>query len=280
MKQNSVRLQNIISLIFSFLLTILFFLLFILLGLYFGAFNEKLMKQKINESNYYNETYSVIYTKAESIIKDAGLPVSVLENAITLERVYIGGKYYVEDILAGREPRFKTDRLETVLNNNINNYLSEQHIVITEELEAGTAELTARLLQEYQRGIQFDFINSISRLKVIYLRIVMIGLPLILIFMTIIIYFLIRMHKYFHRALRYINYSVITASFLTGTIALGLLFLLKIYNKVTVKPIYYSLFLKNYFKWDIQVFLYIAGLGAVLTAVLLIITGQSKNRIS
>lgn len=280
MKPNSVRIQSTISLIFSFLLTVLFLLLFILLGLYFGAFNEKLIKQKINESNYYNETYSIIYSKAESIVKDAGLPVSVLENAITLERIYIGGKYYVEDILSGKEPAYKTDKLETVLYININNYLTEQHIVKTPELEAGMGELTERLLQEYRRGIQFDFIKSISRLRQVYLRIIMIGLPALLILMSIIIYSLIRMHKYLHRALRYINYGVIAASLFTGVIAAVMLFLLKIHNKVTVQPEYYSLFLRNYFKWDIQVFLYIAGLGAVLTAILFIITGQSKNSIS
>lgn len=279
MKPNTARLQSTVSLIFSFLLTVLSIFLFILLGLYFGAFNDKLIKQKINESNYYNETYSIIYTKAVSIVKDAGLPVDVLENAITLERVYVGGKYYVEDVLAGKEPGFTTDKLEAVLYENINSYLTGQHIQITDELEAGIGEVTARLLQEFRRGIQFDFINSISKLKQSYMQITLVGLPVIIILMAIIIYFLIRMHKYLHRALRYINYSVITASFMTGITA-GILFTLKIYNKVTVQPGYYNLFLKYYFKWDIQVFLYIAGLGAVLSAVLFIITGQSKNSIS
>lgn len=279
MKNKTNRLQSAISSVFSFLLTILFLLLLLLLGLISGAFNDRVVKLKVNESNFYNETYSLIYSRAEAIVEDAGLPDSILKDAVTLERVYIGGKYYVEDVLVGKEPAYKTDKLKADLETNIQSYLKEQNIVITDDLKTGMNELTERIVQEYRRGIQFDFIYSISKAKSSYLRLITVALPVIAGLMAVIILFLLRIHKYKHRALRYINYSVIAASALTGITAITLL-LLKVYNNISVQPKYYNAFLRDYFRWDIQVYLYLAGLGGVLAALLFILTGQMKNNIS
>lgn len=279
MKHNTDRLQNLISSVFSFLLAIMLLLLLLIAGLFSGAFNDKVIKAKVNESNFYNETYSIIYDRSESILKEAGLPESILKDAITLQRVYIGGKYYVEDVLAGKEPSYKTDKLKATLEENIRDYLDQQNIEVTKDLEAGTKELTERIIQEYRRGIQFDFINSISRLKYSSIRIVTFMLPVIIGLILLISFLLFRMHKYKHRAIRYINYSVITASVLTGGVAIALL-LLKIYNKVTVQPKYYNTFLRNYFSWDIKVYLYLAGLGSIAAILLFLLTEHMKNNIS
>lgn len=278
MKQKKAFMQNNISLLFSFLLTILFLLLLFCIGLFFGAFNDKVIKQKINESNYYNETYTVIHKKVEAVVKAAGLPVNVLENAVTLERVYIGGKYYVENVLEGKTPVYKTENLETALRENIDNYLMEHNVTVTEGIKAGMDEITARIVQEYQRGIQFDFIHSISKARKTYTQIITIGLPIVILMAAVIIVFLLRIHKYKHRGLRYITCSVISASVITGIAAIITLGS-KIY-KVSVQPVYYMSFLQKYFLWDIQIYLCMAGLGGIAAILLLLLTGQMKNNIS
>lgn len=277
MKQKPAKLQIIISAVFSFILTVLILVLLLMVGLYLGAFNEKIIKLKVSESNYYNETYSLIYDNTKTIVQDAGLPVTVLEDAITLERVYIGGKYYVEDVLEGNGPTYKTDKLEEALRTNINNYLKEQKVVITEELKAGTDELIAKVSQEYRRGIQFDFINSISKLKQSYKNALLIGIPILLVLAAVIIFLLIRMYKYKHRGLRYINYSVITASVMVGAMALYIL-LTGAYH-VKGEPRYYMSFINNYFKWNIQIYLGMAGFGAIASTLLFVIIKQLKESI-
>jgi hypothetical protein len=277
MKQKSAKLQSIISVVFSFILTVLILILLLAMGLYFGAFNEKIIKLKVSESNYYNETYSLIYDNAKTIVADAGLPVTVLEDAVTLERVYIGGKYYVEDVLAGKQPTYKTEKLEDALRSNIDNYLATQKVTITDELKVGTDELVAKVSQEYRRGIQFDFINSISKLKQAYMHIILIGVPILLVLMAAIIFILTRMYKYKHRGIRYINSSVITASAMVGIITLIML-ITRSYN-ITAQPKYYMVFLNNYFKWNIQIYLCMAGFGIITSVLLFVLTRHLKENI-
>lgn len=277
MKRKGAKLQTVISILFSFILTVLFIVLLLAIGLYFGAFNEKMIKLKVSESNYYNETYSIIYDNAKTIVADAGLPATVLEDAVTLERVYIGGKYYVEDVLEGKPPTYKTEKLEEALRSNIDSYLEAQKVTITDELKAGTDELIAKVSQEYRRGIQFDFIHSISKLKQGYMQIILIGIPIILGFAAVIIFCLLRMYQYKHRGIRYVNYSVITASAMVGIMALIML-VFGTYN-VTAQPRYYMIFLNNYFKWNIQIYLCMAGFGAITSTLLFVLIRQLKESI-
>ncbi len=277
MKQKSAKLQKVISAAFSFVLTVLILIVLLMVGLYLGAFNEKMIKLKVSESNYYNETYSLIYDNTKTIVQDAGLPVTVIEDVITLERVYIGGKYYVEDVLAGKQPAYKTDKLEESLRRNINNYLKDQNVMVTEELKAGTEELITKVSQEYRRGIQFDFINSISKLKQSYQSVLFIGIPILLVLAAVIIFLLIRMYQYKHRGLRYVNYSVITASAMVGVTSLYIL-LSGAYH-VTVEPRYYMIFINNYFKWNIQMYLGMAGFGLIASTLLFVFIKQLKESI-
>lgn len=277
MKQKSAKLQKVISAAFSFVLTVLILIVLLMVGLYLGAFNEKMIKLKVSESNYYNETYSLIYDNTKTIVQDAGLPVTVLEDVITLERVYIGGKYYVEDILAGKQPAYKTDKLEESFRRNINNYLKDQNVMVTEELKAGTEELITKVSQEYRRGIQFDFINSISKLKQSYQSVLFIGIPILLVLAAVIIFLLIRMYQYKHRGLRYVNYSVITASAMVGVTSLYIL-LSGAYH-VTAEPRYYMIFINNYFKWNIQMYLGMAGFGMIASTLLFVFIKQLKESI-
>ncbi len=277
MKQKSAKLQKVISAAFSFVLTVLILIVLLMVGLYLGAFNEKMIKLKVSESNYYNETYSLIYDNTKTIVQDAGLPVTVLEDVITLERVYIGGKYYVEDVLAGKQPAYKTDKLEESLRRNINNYLKDQNVMVTEELKAGTEELITKVSQEYRRGIQFDFINSISKLKQSYQSVLFIGIPILLVLAAVIIFLLIRMYQYKHRGLRYVNYSVITASAMVGVTSLYIL-LSGAYH-VTAEPRYYMIFINNYFKWNIQMYLGMAGFGMIASTLLFVFIKQLKESI-
>lgn len=278
MKLNQDKLREFISCIFSFFLFLLFLLLFLLFGLYAGVFNKKVVESKVNESNFYNETYSLVYSRAKEVAEDAGLPEEVFREVITLERVYVGGKYYAEDVLDGKEPVFQTQKLEKELEDNINRYLSEKNIKATAELKAGTRELVQRILQEYQRGIQFDFIRSVGRLRKAYIRVLEGALPAIYLLLLLIILFLFKIQRYPHRMLRYINYGLLGASLLTAAVAAGML-LMKVYGRLPVEDGYYKNFLIRYFYWDIRVFLYLAGMGVILSAALGMLTRHLKYHV-
>lgn len=275
MKDNKSGIQKVISSIFAFLLSLLFVACIILLGLYFGVFNDRIIISKVSESNFYNEVHQELKDKAETILRKSRLPNSVLEEVITLERVYIGGKYYIEDTLSGTEAVINTDRLRENLAQNIDEYLIEEEITPTAELDTGVSEIISEIEQEYKRGIQFKFIKYITEYKAYYRELLSIGVPILVVLIGMLSYLLIRMQKYKHRGIRYITYAMMSSTGMTILTATFLL-LTKSYNKMEVSPEYYDRFLTNYLRWDIQVFLYLGGMGVLISILLMTLVSYVK----
>lgn len=277
MKQSKSKVQSLISSIFAFLLSLLFVACIVLLGLYFGVFSDRIIISKVNESNYYNEVHKELNDRVETILLDAGLPSSVLTEVITLERVYIGGKYYIEDTLSGKKSVIKTDRISVDLTKNMNQYLIEEGITQTDELDLGMKEIISEVEQEYKRGIQFQFIKYITEYKAYYMELMRIIIPILVILIGFICYILVKMQKYKHRGIRYITYAMMSSTWITILTA-SFLLLTRSYNKVEVLPEYYDRFLTNYLRWDIQVFLYLGGMGALLSILLIGLVSYVKKK--
>ncbi len=277
MKGNSSRIKDFLCCIFSFQLSLLFLALIILAGLHFGVFNDRIILNKVNESNYYNEVQKELNSRASVMMEETGLSAELLTGVITLERVYIDGKYYMEDVLAGKEPAMKTDKIRDTLKQNIEGYLEDNNISLTEELNIGVNALISRVEQEYKRELQFGFIHYLGEYKVYYRSFIKKAIPVISALAGAISFMLIKMHGYRHRGIRYITYAMISSGCITGITA-GHLLLVKAYDGIQVLPEYYNRFLTNYFKWDIQVFLYLGGLGILLSILLIILTEYVKNQ--
>jgi hypothetical protein len=279
MEKKQKLMQRIISSIFAFLLTMIFVSSFTLTGLYYGVFNNRIILSKVNESNYYNEVYKELQDRAEGILQEAGLPLNVLSDVITLKRVYVGGKYYIEDTLSGKEPVINTDKVRSQLEQNIDQYLTEEDISGTKELDTGIEEVIRKIEQEYKRGIHFQFIDYIAEYKASFMRLLRIAIPILILLASVIIVLLIKIHRYKHSGIRYIAYAMIASSCIVISSSAFLL-ITKSYEKMKQLPFYYGRFLTNYLKWDIQVFLYLGGIGMLLAILLIILVAYLKNNIT
>ena len=279
MEKKQKLMQRIISSIFAFLLTMIFVSSFTLTGLYYGVFNNRIILSKVNESNYYNEVYKELQDRAEGILQEAGLPLNVLSDVITLKRVYVGGKYYIEDTLSGKEPVINTDKVRSQLEQNIDQYLTEEDISGTKELDTGIEEVVRKVEQEYKRGIHFQFIDYIAEYKASFMRLLRIAIPILILLASVIIVLLIKIHRYKHSGIRYIAYAMIASSCIVISSSAFLL-ITKSYERMKQLPFYYGRFLTNYFKWDIQVFLYLGGIGMLLAISLIILVAYMRNNIT
>lgn len=279
MKKKQKAIKSIISSAFAFLLTLIFLALFILVGLYYGVFNNRIILSKVNESNYYNEVYEELQERAQDILQEAGLPLNILSEVITLKQVYIGGKYYIEDALSGKEPGIRSNKVKNQLEQNINKYLTEEGILRTKELDAGIEEVINKVEQEYKRGIHFQFINYIAEYKASFMRLFSRTIPILLLLAGAISVLLIRIHRYKHSGIRYIAYAMIASSCIVISSSAFLLST-KSYERMKQLPDYYNRFLTNYLRWDIQVFMYLGGIGILLAALLILLVAYMKNNIT
>lgn len=277
MRHDRSLMKTLISSSFSFLLMILLVVLFVDFGLNLGFFNSKSIISTINKTYYYDKVYAETNKRAEEIVLQAGLPVTVLTDVITLDRVYIGGNNYVNGTLHGKKPKINTDKLKSDLKNNIDKYLKEQQITSTSQIATTQAKVVSRIEKVYLTGVQLKYVDLLMAWKAHLGRIMLILLPLLIFIGAFLCYFLLRLHKNRHRGLRYMNYALISASILILAAAEFLL-CRKDYEKLNVVPGYYKDFLIAYYRWDIQVFLYIGGIGILMAVVLISFTRFLRNK--
>lgn len=264
--------------LFAFILTILLFLLISCIGFAVGVFNDKSVVNKLSESDYYNKVYDTINSNSKDIVQKAGFPTSILDDVITLERVYIGGKNYVNDVLNGNEPDIKTDKLRTTLANNIDAYLNERGLIRTDKLKESSDVMIAAIEAEYEKGIQLKFVDYYTGYKADFIKLNLVMVPVLVLLIAVICSFLLRMNQYIHRGVRYITYALIASSSLTMLLAFYMI-TTKNYTSLTLNPDYYYDFITMYLKWDIMVFLYLGEIGLLLSLVLIPFTGYLKNRL-
>lgn len=267
-----------INILFTFLLTLLLIVLFLCLDLYFGVFHDKSILRKVNESNYYNEVHKVLNTEAEGLVTEAGLPASVMKDVITLERVYINGKQHIEIALQGREADISTVKLREKLLENINGYLAGVNIFQDKDLSTDVEELVTEVEKMYLQGIQMEYIHYLTNYRIKFISSLRWVLPVLLLSIGVICYFLINMQPYKHRGVRQIDYALKASSILAIGTAVYLLATGK-YEQSGITPEYYRRFISLSLQWDCQVLLYLGCIGAAVSLVLITLVGFMKNRI-
>lgn len=276
MKHVKHNMKNIISGLFSFLLTLLFLLLFVCIGLFFGVFNNRSISSNINKVSYYHKVYVELNKKAEETVKQAVLPESVLYNVITLDRVYIGGNNYINGTLMGKEPKISTNKLRSDLSDQIDLYLNMHGIKQTDEVKKVKDKVVNRIEQEYLYGVKLPVVGKLMELKSKFIHLMLWVMPLLILLIGTIGTLLLRIHKYKHRSMRYINYAMISSSIL---IIVGSLYLMAVkgYERINVIPDYYRELLAAFIKSDILALLCAGGVAMIISISLISFTGYLKN---
>jgi hypothetical protein len=211
------------------------------------------------------------------MMQKAGFPADVLKNVVTQERVYVGCKNYVNNTLAGKKAGLKTEKLHKELKDNLATYLSNQGAAQDDQLKKDMDKLAAGIVDVYKSSVQLKFISLITKYRIRYESLMKVMIPVIVALSGVLCFFLIRLHRYRHRGLRYISYALIASSLLI-LIASIYLITTKRYMMTDIAPEYYKSFINAYLRWNTMVFLYIGGLGLLLSTALISLTGYLKNR--
>lgn len=278
MKQTKSKLRKWISILFGFLLTLLFVILFLCTVGYTGVFNSRGIFGSMNKSDYFSKLHKVILDNSERIVTEAGLPESVLTDVITLQRVYINGNYYVENVLNGEVSQIKSANIEKELKSNINEYIIRKGITLSEDKTAKIESVSDAVVKEYTGRISLSYFGDLYQLKQRYNKIMIILIPVILVMIAAICFFLIKMHRYIHKGIRFITYGLMASSLLTIVGSLGLL-IGKPYYSLTIPTDYYRDFVYACLQWDMKVLLFTGGLGLTISVALIALTGYLKNNI-
>ena len=276
---NRNRMKSIISYVFSFLLTVLLVVFYLCAGFNLGVFDNKSVTKAIYESHYYQRVYDELYQELEQVVTEAGFPAEVLMDAITQERVYIGSKNYVDRALRGEEPVIKTEKLKNQLRSNVEAYLKQENIIRTQELDNDLTKLIAVIEENYKEAIQLKLARDIAGYRMRYERMFGIVLSALVILIGGICVCLVKLHRYRHKGVRFIVYSLLTSSVMTMAVAF-ILVKTRQYARIDVNPEHYKNLVTSYLRWDMMIFLYLGGIGLTVAVALATYVYYLKSRIA
>jgi hypothetical protein len=277
MKRCKSKLPGIISSLFSVLLTILFAILAFFIAGYTGVFNRGYIAQAMNESNYYDNIYNVITIRAEALAKDAGLPKTVLTDVITLERVYISGANYVDSTFSGQESEIRTASISELLKNNVDNYIANQGIKVTGDIEMKNNTFIQEVVQEYKKHINLKLIKDLYDLKLRYSDFIKLIIPMLVLLIGLLCFMIIKLHSQAHRGASHIVYSLLAAS-LIMMITWICTTVREPFSNFEISPEYYKDFIVVCLQWTTKMFLLLGEIGLTLSLILTLFTGFLKDR--
>lgn len=276
-KRRNKKVRFLISAILSFLLFVMLMSATILAAVKFGFLNKTSVLDGMSRKDYYKSAEEQFYQDAKDFTIPIGLPVEIVDGIVSSEKVHDDIRDYVEASVSGKEYMFDTDDLKSSLTEHIYDYFSSEGLTMNEEQITTVPEYTGLIAEIYENDMSVDYVTLLGKINVAYGKYMWIGIGACLLVSVVIIFMLVRMYHWKHRAVRFIVYAVIaTAVFVATPVALAAV--LEHFFKPNISPehVYYAIV--YYCSNGMKIFLYFAaGWAAIAGAMLLLIRYLKKH---
>lgn len=170
-------------------------------GIWFGAFHKNAILNRLSDTGYYPAVYNELKKDTSISFALLNIPDSVMDEAITYEKVVLAARQQVENDLQGGTYRADTSLLVKPLKSDIEEYLKANSVELTDEAEAGINILMERLNEKYTALLKWPFAPWWLQLKGAYGETALLTFPLSLLLMAAAQILLIYIHHYKHRGL-------------------------------------------------------------------------------
>ena len=267
-KNSSKCFETVISTIISFILSIFITLLCYMFSTYFGLFNKALLLDAMNKSSYYESVNSYTLEQAKDLAIPAGLDDSVFEDVFSLHNTYTEGKAYLVATLDGEVYNIDTSTIRDKLSSNINDYIKRNNISGDSISTDGVDAFIDKVCSLYTTNLSVPYITYYKGIKSIFSKIMIVGSLILILLSLISIFLLIKTHRWLHRALRYIAYSLISASLMTAILP-GYILSTNKYKYLNISPYYLNRLISRYIGQSLYIYIYCSLI--VLALALLII---------
>lgn len=160
-------MKNNIKTISRLLITIILsvsIIAYILIHLFASTIlNENYVLSKLQEGDYYNQTYELVKSNFENYIDQSGLDEEILNNIVTKEKVKEDTKKIIINIYDGLNEEISTQEIKKKLNENINKSLQDQ--VLSENEKNAIEQFIEKICEEYKMTIShFEYEKEINNI--------------------------------------------------------------------------------------------------------------------
>lgn len=275
-KKKNKKLRFLISMFLSFLLSVILTTATVLAAVKIGFLNKICVLDGMNRKDYYKSAEEQFYQDAKDFTLPIGLPAEVVEGIVSLDMAHDDIAGYVEAAVAGEQYSFDTNELENNLAENIYQYFSQEGLTMNEEQIATVPAYTRLIAEIYEKDMSVNYVSLLGKINVLYSRYIWIGIGLCVLLSIAIIFMLVRMYHWKHRAVRFLIYAVLaTAVFVATPVVFASV--LRHFFKPNISPehVYYALL--YYCSYGIKIFLYFAAAWAAVAGAMLVLVRHLKK---
>lgn len=181
---------NIIKYIVLIILSISIILTIVLHIITSTLLNKNYILGKLEETNYYNNTYNQVEANFENYIYQSGLDLDVIRGIITEEDIKEDTKLIINNIYEGQNKKVDIEKIEKRLEEKIYDSLSDQRI--TESTKKSINQFIEKIVEEYKDTIIhtkyeqnigkmiYTIVDYASKIKKILIIVDMIGIVILL----------------------------------------------------------------------------------------------------
>lgn len=141
---------NIIKFILALILTVCIIAFIIVNVASSTILSKEFVLQKLDETNYYANTYTAVENDFENYIYQSGLDEDVLKDIVSPEKIENDTKIIINNIYDGTEEQIDITEIETNLKNNIEESLDEKLSATQEKM---VDEFINKITEQYQETI-------------------------------------------------------------------------------------------------------------------------------
>lgn len=262
-------LKAIIHIILAFIMFLAFIGLTVVLVVRWSCFSRSSFYDNMASNDYYNYVQSDIHDNAEAITLPTGLPLEVLKDTIDLYEVHQAVNGYIDAGFTGDTYTADTKALVKRLEENIRASLTDAGITPDQEQEENIGLYLQSIADEYTKKVQMPLLSYFMKARNIYNRVFPYGIAGCLIIILITLFLIIKTNRWFHRSLRFITYSTLSAALMTAVVPAVILHS-GFYKRVNLSPQYFYNFAMTYITNLFKTFLYFSLSWFILSVLLLI----------
>lgn len=187
----------------------------LLFGTGLGAFHDSAVLNRLNQTEYYRTIYEELRHDTRISFALMDIPDTVMDDAITYERVVMAARQQVESTLNKGSYQANTAILTERLEKDIRSYLEEASITLTDKAETGLDLLTKRLEGKYSHLLQWPFAPWWVQLSERFLPFMKQAGTALVLMAVVAQLLLLWIHHYGHRAVRSGGWRILLASLTT-----------------------------------------------------------------
>lgn len=278
---NKEGLRKIISYIASFLLAVCLTLMTLLIIIKFGALNEKSLYNNMGSYGYYDYIYSDFMEKVKAVTMPTGFPESIYDGIVSKTDIYNDVNGSLKEQFGGAKYETNAENIRQKLRSNIDSYFAETSYTATEEEKTAIEEYIDTVADNYDKYIKFPLGSYLVKAKNLFDKVFFVAFAVLMVMVLIIIFLLVRIHKWKHKSLRYISFASLATMFMVSAYPLYL-YADKAYYRLSLSPESFYKFTITYIDNILQLFIYFGifwlAVGILLAGLVVYLKKLKKTR--